>query len=223
LEAQECTSYEASSHINYRYLDTPAKLQRMKNLHLKVRKQASEIRNFKEKLQHHFHGNSISIDDQAHEGFRQLMDVYKCEGTKGKDDESFHSIFWKQQLQALSVKSKKAIQWHPLIIRWALYLHHRSSGAYETLQKFVVIQLPTGRTLRDYRHMSTSQPGFSAVADQQLLDLIRQVCPKHLTKYVLIIMDEMYIKEGLIYNKATGSLIGFSDLGVVLQQLDDYE
>ena len=119
-------------------------------------------------------------------------------------------------MQALSVKSKRAIQWHPLIIRWALYLHHRSSGAYETLRKSGVIQLPTGRTLRDYRHMSTSQPGFSAVADQQLLDLIHQVRPKHLAKYVLIIMDEMYIKEGLVYNKATGPSIGFSDLGGVL-------
>ena len=76
--------------------------------------------------------------------------------------------------------------------------------------------MPTGRTLRDYRHMSTSQPGFSAVADQQLLDLIHQVRPKHLAKYVLIIMDEMYIKEGLVYNKATGPSIGFSDLGGVL-------
>lgn len=36
-------------------------------------------------------------------------------------------------------------------------------------------------------------------------------------------MDEMYIKEGLVYNKATGSLIGFSDLGGVIQQLDDYK
>ena len=33
----------------------------------------------------------------------------------------------------------------------------------------------------------------------------------------------MYIKEGLVYNKATGSLIGFSDLSGVIQQLDDYE
>lgn len=36
-------------------------------------------------------------------------------------------------------------------------------------------------------------------------------------------MDEMYIKEGLVYDKATGSLIGFSDLGGVIQQLDDFE
>ena len=27
------------------------------------------------------------------------MDAYKCEATKGKDDEYFHFVFWKQQLQ----------------------------------------------------------------------------------------------------------------------------
>ena len=36
-------------------------------------------------------------------------------------------------------------------------------------------------------------------------------------------MDEMYIKEGLVYNKTTGALIGFSDLSGVIQQIDDYE
>lgn len=74
--------------------------------------------------------------------------------------------------------------------------------------------------MHDYRHLCTSQSGFGAVTDQQL---IPQVYPQHLVKYVLIIMDEMYIKEGLVYNKATGSLIGFADLGGVIQQLDDYE
>ena len=222
-EAQDVSSYEASSHVNYRYLDTPGKLHRMKNLHLKVRKQAAEIRSVKEKLQHHLRGKGISIDNQAHEGLTQLMKVYTSQAMKEKDDESFHSIFWKQQLLAASVKSKKRIRWHPLIIRWALYLHHRSSGAYEILRNSGVIQLPTSRTLRDYRHLSTSQAGFSAVADQQLLDLIQQVRPNNLAKYVLVVMDEMYIKEGLVYNKTTGALIGFSDLSGVIQQIDDYE
>ena len=222
-EAQDDLSYEASSHVNYRYLDTPGKLKRMKNLHLKVRKQAAEVRSLKEKLQHHLRGKGISIDKQAHEGLTQLMETYTSQAMKEKDDESFHSIFWKQQLQAASVKSKKRIRWHPLIVRWALYLHHRSSGAYETLRKSGVIQLPTSRTLRDYRHLSTSQPGFSVVADQQLLELIQQVRPNNLAKYVLILMDEMYIKEGLVYNNTTGALIGFSDLGGVIQQIDDYE
>ena len=100
------------------------------------------------------------------------------------------------------------------MIRWALYLHCRSSGAYETLQKSGVIALPSSRTLRDYRHLSsTSSPGFSVTTD--LLDLIK--CPKP------NLIDEVYLKVGLVYNKSTGSLVDFADLGGIVQQLSDYE
>ena len=47
------------------------------------------------------------------------------------------------------------------------------------LQKLGVIQLPTARTLCDYKHLSASQSGLSAVVDQQLLNLIRQAHPKY--------------------------------------------
>ena len=59
-----------------------------------------------------------------------------------------------------------------------------------------------------------SQPGFTSIADKQLLDLVQQVKPRNMGKYVFLLLDEMYIKEGLVYNKSTGALIGFSDLTV---------
>ena len=150
--------------------------------------------------------------------------MYEKEATKDKSNDSFLKIFWMQQLKALTLKSKSSIRWHPLIIRWALFLHHRSSGAYETLKKSGILSLPSSRTLRDYRHLSqTSTPGFSTIADIQLLDMIKQAKPKHLAKYVLILIDEIYLKEGLVYNKSNGSLIGFADLGSTLQQLSEYE
>jgi len=42
-------------------------------------------------------------------------------------------------------------------------------------------------------------------------------------KYVFLRLDEMYIKEGLVYKKSTGALIGFSDLTGTLQEIDNYE
>jgi len=33
----------------------------------------------------------------------------------------------------------------------------------------------------------------------------------------------MYVKEGLIFNKHTGELIGYSDLGRIKNTLADYE
>lgn len=40
---------------------------------------------------------------------------------------------------------------------------------------------------------------------------------------MFILIDEMHLKEGLVYNKGSGSLIGFCDLGDVVQQLNDFE
>ena len=129
-----------------------------------------------------------------------------------------------QQLKALSLKKKTQMRWNPLIIRWALYFHYKSSGAYEALRKSGVIFLPTARTLQDYRHYSGHCPvGFTATSDHQLLELIKHKKPAHLARYVFLLIDEMYVKEGLIYQKSTGALIGFSDLGGVLQQLQEEE
>ena len=87
-----------------------------------------------------------------------------------------------------------------------------------------MLLLQSSRTSRDYHHLShTSSPGFDKTADKQLLDLLNLSKPKHLAKYVFILIDEAYVKEGLEYNKLMGSLIGFADLGGTLQQINDYK
>ena len=91
-------------------------------------------------------------------------------------------------------------------------------------RKSGIISLPTARTSRDYRHFASyCQVGFSGTSEHQLLELIKQRRPSNLARYVFLLIDEMYIKEGLVYEKCTGALIGFSDLGGVIQQLNEYE
>ena len=215
---------EVDSHVNYRFLDTPQKLQRLRNMHAVIVKQKSQIKSLEEKIERQFHSKGISVDEEMNSGLVNLLNMYGKEATKDKSSDSFLKIFWMQQLKSLTLKSKSSIRWHPLIIRWALYLHHRSSGAYEMLRKSGVLSLPSSRTLRDYRHLSpSSSPGFSTTADIQLLDMIKLAKPNHLAKYVLILVDEIYLKEGLVYNKSTGSLIGFADLGGTMQQLCQYK
>ena len=210
--------------MNFSKLDTPQRFKRLGNQHTTIVKQKRQIKSLQEKLDRNVRSNGIRVDSETNEGLAQLLSMYQKDATKDIEDESFLKVFWEQQLKAASMKNKCSIRWHPLIIRWALYLHHRSSGAYETLRKSGVLLLPSSRTLRDYRHLShTSSPGFDTNADIQLLDLLQQAKPKHLAKYVFILIDEVYVKEGLVYNKSTGSLIGFADLGGTLQQVNDYE
>ena len=71
-----------------------------------------------------------------------------------------------------------------------------------------MLALPSERTLKDYKHFAPAVIGFSTSTDLQLLD--QQ--PSHLVQYIGIVIDEMYIKEGLVFNKRNGSLTGFADL-----------
>ena len=178
----------ASSHVNYRYLDTPQKLQRMKSMHATIVKQKSQIKLLEDKLSQQFRANCVAVDSELNNGLAKLLNVYEKDTIKDKSDESFQDKIS-----------------NPVASFNDNYLHHCSSGAYETLRKSGVIALPSSRTLRDYRHLSsTSSPGFSVPADHPLLELIKCAKPSHLARYVIILIDEVYLKEGLVYNKSTG-------------------
>ena len=103
------------------------------------------------------------------------------------------------------------------MIRWCLYLRHQSSRAYETLRESGVIRLPSQRTLRDYTNHVNAKIGFSHEVDQQLMDASSVLTIEEWQKCVVLVFDEMHIREDLIYNKHTGELVGFADLGEVNQ------
>ena len=68
------------------------------------------------------------------------------------------------------------------------------------------MKLPSQRTLRDYTYYTRSDIGFSSSVDQQLMEAANVVsCPER-DKYIIIILDEMHIREDLVYDKHTGIL-----------------
>ena len=92
------------------------------------------------------------------------------------------------------------------MIKWCLYLHHLSGSGYEALRKSGCIVLPSQRTLRDYTHFATAVTGFSCDVDRQLIDaaeVFTPTCPEW-KKNVILLMDEMYIREDLVYDKFSG-------------------
>lgn len=67
----------------------------------------------------------ISLDEDSH---NDLKEIVKSESTRFLDDlpaGSIQKIFWQQQVEAASLKNARNMQWHPLMIRWCLYLRHR--------------------------------------------------------------------------------------------------
>lgn len=109
----------------------------------------------------------------------------------------------------------------PLFIKWCLYLRHLSGKSYELLRSSGCIKLPSQATLRDYTHHIPAKIGFSAEVDQHLVDVA--FLSNDLNRYVILVMDEVHIKDDLVYDKHEGYLVGFVDLGNINNQLVEFE
>jgi hypothetical protein len=98
-----------------------------------------------------------------------------------------------------------------MIIRFCLSLVAKSSSCYEELRNSGVLVLPSQRTLRDYRNYIKPQTGFNpkVVEDlkKKMIILMSNVI------YIVLLFDEMKIRSNLVFDKITGQLIGFTDLG----------
>ena len=114
------------------------------------------------------------------------------------------------------------MRWHPLVIKWCIYLRHLSGSAYELLRDTGCLKLPSQRTLRDYTYLTSAKVGFSSEVDAQLLKATGDRC-KQYEKCVGLIIDEVYVKEDLVLEKSTGELIGFRNLGESNNQLLNFD
>lgn len=176
----------------------------------------------KEKLASVIGNQGLTLDAQTSTDIAGVMEEESSSVEKSFAPDSFQMIFWKQQKEA-SRRSPKGMRWHPLMIKWCIYLRHLSSKAYDTIRESGCISLPSQRTLRDYSNCVKETAGFSHAVDMQLLDTANITKCKQWQKLVILLMDEMYVKEGLVYNKHTGKLVGFVDLGDVNNHLLAFE
>ncbi len=104
------------------------------------------------------------------------------------------------------------MKWHPVLIKWCINLKLISTAGYHALRTSGFVSLPSERTLRDYTHHFTSTAGFQTEVFQQLQKEVESRSLSESRTYVGIVIDEMKIKEGLVYNKYTRSSSWFYKL-----------
>ena len=124
-------------------------------------------------------------------------------------------------MKATQYNNAKSMKWHPLFIKWCLYLRHLSGKSYDLLRTSGCIKLLSQSTLRDYTHHIPAGIGFSAEVDQHIVDVA--FLSSELIRYVIFVMDEMHIRQDLVYDKHDGSLIGFVDLDSTNNQILEFE
>ena len=211
------------SHVNYRYLLTPEKDQRLREFHSQHRNTTKRLKRLQHKLAVAIEEKGISIDKNMHGDLTQIMNECADKVAAQHQVGSLARVFWEQQLKAASCKDQRQMRWHPLMVKWCLYLRHQSSSVYETMRQSGCLLLPSQRTLRDYTHYTSTMVGFSDEVDQQLMAAANISSLSEHEKCVSIIMDEMHVREGLVYDKHSGALLGFTDLGNVNNLLMEFE
>ena len=98
-----------------------------------------------------------------------------------------------------------------MLIRYALSLATKSPAVYEEMRNSGILKLPSMRTLRDYRNFIKLHTGFNPAVIE---DLVKQT--DNLTgpqRFMTLPFDEVKIQADLVYNRHSGELIDFTNLG----------
>ena len=214
----------ASSSVNYRYLTSPEMKTRLHSTKNETRALKLRLKRLESKLSELVERNGVILEEELSADMCKLMDENDSQVQEEYKEDTFHNIFWKQQREGMGRGVKRnGIRWHPLMIKWCLYLRHQSSKAYDTIRESGCIALPSQRTLRDYSHAVKIGAGFSSEVDNQLLQAAKLLSSPKYHAIFAILIDEMTIKEDLVYDKHSGRLVGFVNLGEINNHLLQFE
>ena len=117
----------AVSHVNYRYLPTPEKDERLRELHSQHRNTMKHLERVQQKLVLAIKENGILIDESMNGDLTKIMNECADKVTAEHPVGSLTRVFWDQQLKAASCKDQRQMRWHPLTVTWCLYLRHQSA------------------------------------------------------------------------------------------------
>ena len=207
-----------SSKTNFRYLSTPEKAERYKELKGRSLSAESTVKRLKERIKQVMSNHSIEIDQELHNDLSQIMEEHNHAVVNDFPEGSFQQLFWNQQLQAVRT-DKRQVRWHPLIIKWCLHLKMLSSAAYHALRTSGFLTLPSERTLRDYTNIVRGAVGIQPEVNAQLIKEAKVTTLQDFEKFVAVAFDEVKIREDLVYDKHTGQVVGFINLGNFNHQL----
>lgn len=163
----------------------------------------------------------VTIDDDLSKDLTSIFEENKSSLPPCSKD-SFEYLFWEEQNKAKS-KPNGAHTWHPMIIRWCLNLKLISTSAYERLRSSAILKLPSSRTLRDYTHWVEAKSGFQSEIDMLLRKEAKLESCDEYARYACLVLDEVKVKKGLVYNKELGHVIGFTRLNSISNHLKEYE
>ena len=210
----------ATSHTSYRDLSSAEKDTRLKNLHHSLRVAKQQVQRLKSEIGLLIEKDGISLQDNDASDISDILTEFSSSIDQTYPTESPQRIFWEEQQKYNSLRDKRQMKWHPLVIRFALNLKYMSTSAYRAVRQSGIISLPSQRTLSDYTHWASAHTGVQIEFIEQFKCLLESEVKLPPQYQCALSMDEMKIKSGLVFSKRSGSLVGFIDLGSVNRDME---
>ena len=217
--SNSATDVAHDSHTSYRRLSEEEKIERLCNLQKHKRKLTYGIRDLQHRAKSLITKEGVTLTEgESSDMNRLLSDVSEKINDEFPKD-SFQYILWEEQRKFNHLKNKRQMKWHPVIIRFALALKYASSSAYRMVSSSGFIKLPSERTLRDYTHWCSVADGVHIPFIEHAKTVMKDKGMSEDESKFTLLMDEMKIKQGLVFSKCTGEMVGFTNLGTVNEDL----
>ena len=110
------------------------------------------------------------------------------------------------RIQALRLAGKeKTVRYSPELLKFAAAIFIKSQTCYSSVSEH--INLPSGRTMQNYKSSERTASGGSTDSYLKAYQLFGSDSPMN----CLLMMDEMKLQSGIVYNSKDHSLHGFED------------
>ena len=96
---------DPSSHINYTYLSTPVKNDRLSRLHEENRKLTLRVTQLEQKLLAVTAQDGITLTDELHNDVKKMAVACTTQIHSTHHDGSFPRLFWDQQVKATDART----------------------------------------------------------------------------------------------------------------------
>ena len=118
-----------TSHTNYRYMSAPDFCSRLYLLRKEHCKTTLQLERLRKKLARYCEENDgMEVDDETHDDLMSIMANNSATVVGSYPPDALERTFWEQQEKAALTTNARSMKWHPLMIRWCLYLRHFFKG-----------------------------------------------------------------------------------------------
>ena len=195
---------DASSHTPLAVLSKPELMLRCQNLAAQHKSDSAKLKALRAKIEKSISKNGIQVSEETG---RMLQTAINNELLNGIENMNpVKRLFLEQQIKQASCKSANGMRWHPTVIRWCLAMRRRSTSGYEFLRS-TTTSLPHSSVLNDYAQYRECGTGIDYAGIAKLAEQYGE-CD------IAVLCDEMKVKDGLVYKRNTGKLVGYADIDV---------